>query len=368
MIQSPRGAAERRLRSGSGALVSLGCAVLVLLGVHLARSVVAPLALAIVVVIICLPIGEAVARRAGHRWVGTTAIIVLAYGVVLAAGALIWLAAGQFAGLIADLGPGGALDHVRDSLRSWGAAVFHGDVGGAQPDLSVLLDILETATSALVSAVVALFFVCAYVVVMAVDAGRYAGAADLYGSSRAGTIARARRLNQSIRRYYLVNGAFGAIVATIDGLALWMLGVPAPVVWAILAFVTNFVPSIGFVIGVIPPAVLALAIGGWPLFLGVIAVYSTVNVVLQVFLQPKFVSDAVGLSLTVSFFAVVFWTFVIGPVGAILAVPLTLLARTLLFEGRADMTWWRWLSGDDQASSEDPSQVTAIGRTAAAEP
>jgi AI-2 transport protein TqsA len=78
----------------------------------------------------------------------------------------------------------------------------------------------------------------------------------------------------------------------------------------------------------------------------VIAVYAVVNVVLQVLLQPKFVSDAVDLSLTLSFVSVVFWTFVIGPLGAILSIPLTLLARDLLLDRDPDAGFLRWLSGD----------------------
>ena len=156
--------------------------------------------------------------------------------------------------------------------------------------------------------------------------------------------------NWGVRRYYVVNATFGAIVAVIDGLALWAIGVPAPAVWAILAFVTNFVPNIGFVLGLIPPAVLALVVGGWPLMLAVIAIYSVVNVVLQVLVQPKFVSDAVSLSLTLSFFSVIFWTFIIGPLGAILSIPLTLLVRALILEGDPDARWLRWLSGDRDAA------------------
>ena len=97
-----------------------------------------------------------------------------------------------------------------------------------------------------------------------------------------------------MRRYYVVNATFGAVVAVIDGLLLWALGIPVPIAWAILAFVTNFIPNIGFVIGLIPPAVLALVVGGWPLALAVVLAYCVINVVLQVLVQPKFVSDAVA--------------------------------------------------------------------------
>ena len=192
----------------------------------------------------------------------------------------------------------------------------------------------------------AFFFVLAYVIFMAADGARYARAEQAFGAGVAADVHRFVTFNSGVRRYYVVNATFGAVVAIIDGLALWALGVPAPAVWAILAFVTNFIPNIGFVIGLIPPALLALVVGGWPLMLAVVAIYCVVNVTLQVLVQPKFVSDAVNLSLTLSFFSVIFWTFIIGPLGAILSIPLTLLVRALVLEGDPDKRWLRWLSGD----------------------
>jgi len=97
--------------------------------------------------------------------------------------------------------------------------------------------------------------------------------------------------------------------------------------------------------------------------LAVIAIYSVVNVVLQVLVQPKFVSDAVNLTLTLSFFSVIFWTFVIGPLGAILSIPLTLLVRSLILEGDPKNGWLRWLSGDG-----DPEPEPALAPVAELEP
>lgn len=352
--------AEQRSRShgrtraaGTRVLVVLACAAITLAGVFLLRDVIAPLAVALVIVVICSPASTALARRGWPRSIGVAAIVVLAYSVLLSMGALVWIAGVQFTRLLRDLSPGGDLAHAAGQLDGWVSGALGppgADASGAGASgaaVTGLLRLVAGASSAAVGIAVALFLVCAYVVVMAVDAGRYQRASIVFGARRAETIARIARLNSDIRRYYVVNTVFGAIVATIDGLALWWLGVPAPLLWAVLAFVTNFIPNIGFVIGLIPPAILALAVGGWPLLLGVVAVYCLVNVVLQVFVQPKFVSDAVGLSLTLSFFAVVFWTVIIGPVGALLAVPLTLLARDLLLGGRDDDTvWLRWVSGD----------------------
>ena len=79
------------------------------------------------------------------------------------------------------------------------------------------------------------------------------------------------------RNYMGVAAGFGFVVAVIDFMALPIMGVPGAFVWAVLAFVTNFIPNIGFVIGVIPPALIALLEGGPELMLAVIVPYSVIN-------------------------------------------------------------------------------------------
>jgi predicted PurR-regulated permease PerM len=91
-------------------------------------------------------------------------------------------------------------------------------------------------------------------------------------------------------------------------------------------------PNIGFIIGVAPPALLGLLTGGPSLMLIVIAVYCALNFVVQSIIQPRFIGDAVGLSVTVTFLALVFWTWLLGPLGAILAIPLTLSAKAVLVD------------------------------------
>jgi AI-2 transport protein TqsA len=71
----------------------------------------------------------------------------------------------------------------------------------------------------------------------------------------------------------------------------------------------------------------------------VVVAYSVINLVIQSLIQPKFVGDAVGLSITVTFLSLVFWTFVIGPLGALLAVPLSLFAKALLVDADPDSRW-----------------------------
>lgn len=333
-------------------LLGLAAAVVVLAGMHAGRELVGPLVLGAVIVIICHPLRYPLERRGWPRWAATTAVIVLGYLILAFLALLLFFAGVQFVRLIGDFS-----DELRDAaagvvswLQSIGldAQAAGSAASGLEPAnvLSLVTSIGGTALGALT----AFFFVLAYVIFMAADGSRYARAEASFGRTARPTLARVRSFNTGVHRYYVVNAAFGAVVAVIDGLALWALGVPAPIVWAILAFVTNFVPNIGFVLGLVPPAILALVVGGWPLLLAVVAIYSVVNVTLQVLIQPKFVSDAVNLSLTLSFFSVIFWTFIIGPLGAILSIPLTLLVRAVVLEGDPKSRWLRWLSGDPAAA------------------
>lgn len=333
-------------------LLGLAAAVVVLAGIFFAREIFGPLALAIVLVVICEPVRRPLERRGWPRWAGTTAVIVVGYLVLVLMGVLLWVAGRQFAQLVGQFADQlrGSVNDLIGWLQSVGLDEEASDAAASVLDPETLLDLASSLGGAAIGVATALFFVFAYIIFMAADAARYREAGRVFGDGHRPVLARIGRLNGGIRRYYVVNASFGAIVAIIDGLALWALGVPAPVVWAILAFVTNFVPNIGFVLGLVPPAVLGFVVGGWPMLLAVIAIYAVVNVVLQVLVQPKFVSDAVDLSLTLSFFAVIFWTFIIGPLGAILSIPLTLSVRALVLEGDPGALWMRWLSGDRSAA------------------
>lgn len=332
-------------------LIGLAAAVVALAGLHAASEIAGPLFLGAVIVIICHPVRRPLERRGWPSWAATTAVIALAYLVLAALALMLFYAGVQFSRLVTDSADQlrGTANAVIDWLEQLGFEQQAADAVASVLQPSTIASFVTSLGSTVLGVLTAFFFVLAYVVFMAADGARYSKAERELGGGIRPTITRFRSFNTGVRRYYVVNASFGAVVAIVDGLALWALGVPAPIVWAVLAFVTNFIPNIGFVIGLVPPALLALVVGGWPLMLAVIAVYCVVNVTLQVMVQPKFVSDAVDLSLTLSFFSVIFWTLIIGPLGAILSIPLTLLVRALVLDGDPKTWWLRWLSGDTRA-------------------
>jgi len=128
-------------------------------------------------------------------------------------------------------------------------------------------------------------------------------------------------------------------VPVINTGALEIMGIPGAFVWGVLSFVTNFIPNLGFIIGLVPPAVLGLLEGGVKEMVIVIIIYIVANFVIQTLIQPRFVGDAVGLSTTLTFLSLAFWAWALGALGALLAVPLSLLVRSLLVEADKD-AWW----------------------------
>jgi predicted PurR-regulated permease PerM len=202
-----------------------------------------------------------------------------------------------------------------------------------------VLDVLQSVLQSLLDVFANVFFLLAVMLFMVMDAAHFHDRLAHVEREKPEIVAAFRGFASGTRTYLVVSTVFGAIVAVIDGIALAIIGVPLPVLWGLLAFITNYIPNIGFVIGLIPPALLALLGGGVGDMIAVIVVYSVINFVIQSLIQPKFVGNAVGLSVTLTFVSLVFWAWVLGALGALLAIPLTLLTKALLLDIDPSMRW-----------------------------
>jgi predicted PurR-regulated permease PerM len=175
----------------------------------------------------------------------------------------------------------------------------------------------------------------------------------------AGTIARYDALAAELVVYIRVRAVLGAAAAVADTALLLVIGVPYAVLWGVVSFLFSFVPNIGFILALVPPTVFALLeLGLGPAALVVIG-YVAINLAFDYVLQPRMLSVSLDISPVVVIVSILFWTVVIGPMGALLAVPLTIAMRVLLlpFEGT------RWfvallgpVPGDPEAdASTDPT-------------
>jgi predicted PurR-regulated permease PerM len=162
-----------------------------------------------------------------------------------------------------------------------------------------------------------------------------------------------------VRRYWVTSTVFGLIVSTLTWVGLAAYGIPLAIVWAVLAFVTNYIPNVGFIIGLIPAAVMGLlAKGPWGA-LFVIVLYAVLNFVVQGVLQPKVAGEAVGVTSTVSFLSLLVWAVVLGPLGALLALPATLFVKALVVDADPNARWVNALiASNPKTSSEEPALVS----------
>ncbi len=128
-------------------------------------------------------------------------------------------------------------------------------------------------------------------------------------------------------------------MAGLNYIELLILRVPLPVVWALLTWLMTYVPSVGFFFSLIPPLLVALAANGWQTALWLLGVYLVTTWVVQGVFQPKFTGEAVGVNATVALISLLFWAWVFGPLGALIALPCTQLVKSLLIDADPRARW-----------------------------
>lgn len=171
-----------------------------------------------------------------------------------------------------------------------------------------------------------------------------------------------------VRRSWIVVTIFGLIVAVLDVVALTMIGIPLVLVWGVLSFLTNYIPNSGFVLGLIPPALVALLELGPAAALWVVAAYSVLNFVIQAIIQPKVAGESVGVTPFVSFFSLLFWYLVLGPLGTLLALPATLLVKALLVDANPNAEWINILISSDRRGQKISLRNSLLGKRIAWKP
>jgi predicted PurR-regulated permease PerM len=148
---------------------------------------------------------------------------------------------------------------------------------------------------------------------------RLAGSHDLQRTTAALDDA-AGRLSRLFLIQLLVNGSFGIVI----GIGLWLIGIPSPILWGILAAVLRFVPYIGAVIAVVFPLALAVAVDpGWSMLLWTLALFVIVEPIVGHVIEPMVYGHSTGLSPVAVVASATFWTALWGPIGLVLATPLT---------------------------------------------
>ena len=227
-------------------------------------GIIAPVLLALVLVICFYPLIGILRRRGAPQWLAVTVTLITLVVVIVGLAASLALSVAQLATILPTYQA--QFTHLTDELRAWLGSL------GVGPDqikeavskinfssVAGLLGDLLASLAGVFSNMLLLLFVVAF---MALDAVRFSRRLSLVRPERPEIVGALDSFVAGTRTYLLVSTIFGLIVAVIDTGFLWWVGVPLPLLWGLLAFITNYIPNVGFIIGVVPPALLGLLQGG----------------------------------------------------------------------------------------------------------
>jgi AI-2 transport protein TqsA len=336
-------------------LLGLAAALVAALGMRQFANILGPVFMALVLSIAVHPIRKLADRYRLPAWVGIILSLIAVYGIVFGLTTILVIGGIQFATLLQDYGPQfqAFLQQAVQLLESVG--VSQEQIQGFVNDLSPsrLVGVAGSLLGGLAGVLSNIFFLIVLLFFTVADAGDFASKlkrVPVHGQRLAEVF---DRFAHGSRQYLAVATVFGAIVAFCDFIALWILDIRYAWLWALLAFITNYIPNIGFIIGLVPPTIIALLEKDVVTAIIVVAVYCVLNFVIQTIIQPRVVGVTVGLSATLSFLSLIVWGSILGASGAFLAIPLSLLVKALLVDVDPDQDWVGVL-----LSSEKPGDVS----------
>jgi predicted PurR-regulated permease PerM len=168
------------------------------------------------------------------------------------------------------------------------------------------------------------------------------------------------KVSGTLRNYVLLTTVVGFATGVLDTIWFLLLGVEFAILWGVLAFLLSYIPSIGFWLAAIPPTILALLESGPGtaalVFFGIVLI----NGFAENVVKPKFMGEGVNLSPLMIVLSVVFWAVILGPLGAILGVPVTLLFKEIVLEADDQN---RWIAKLMSSSKDTQSQDLELDET-----
>jgi len=143
---------------------------------------------------------------------------------------------------------------------------------------------------------------------------------------------------EKIKKYMILK----TFVSILTGFLVWLMlvfyGIDYAILWAVFAFLLNYIPNIGSLIAAVPAVLLAIVQFGFIPAIEIAVGYIAINTVVGSILEPKVMGSGLGLSTLIVFLSLIFWGWLLGPVGMLLSIPLTIMAK-IVFDSKPDTRW-----------------------------
>lgn len=325
-------------------ILLLAGAFIVLWGMSQYAAYILSITFAFLIALVADPLVNWLRRRGANRGV-TLVITLLAVYVVLALLALLFIYAGaQFLSELPAYTQQAQelVARWQASLQSLGLASAGSAALASQADPSRPLNWIANLLTSLGSLVGNFITLILLTTFLFVDIVLWPG--RLQETARRGH-AYARRLMEftiDLRQFMVVMVTVGACIGALNTVQFFLFDVPFALLWGVLSGILNFIPFVGFWLGLIPPTILTLLAHGPERALFLAIVYIAINAFVQNVIQPRLVLTRLNLTPFTDLVAVTFWPLVLGPAGAIIGIPLTMAVRALILD--VDPAT-RWLSG-----------------------
>jgi len=340
-------------RSGNFVIL-LGALVLLVAGLKVAQGFFLPVLLAFFVATVSFPITCVLRKRGVPRSLAVLFTVLFDFafiaGIILLGFTLVsdlqrkWDM--RYATQLTEQVRSGS-ESLAAQLERWGVADAREKIQMAvENNLSNLQEIrfekIWDVSTGVLSQVVGFFGASVVVVILTIfmlsEARMFGRRLEAISQARGPNIARMLSATRDIQRYLAIKTAISLATGLLAGLLCWAAGLDFYVLWGILAFALNYIPVIGSLVAGVPPVVLALLIAGVPNALLVAGGYLLINNLLGNFLEPLLVGRRFGISTLVVVISVLFWGWVWGPLGMLLAVPLTMMLKVVL-DGSEEFRW-----------------------------
>src|SRR5829696_2846456 len=350
-------------------LLGVAAALVAAVGMRQFANILGPVFMALVLSIAVHPIRRLADRYRLPALVGMLLSLLAVYLIVFGLFAILVIGGIQFATLLQDYGPqfqAFLQDAVR-LLESVGISQAQLQDSVKELSPSRLVGVAGSLLGGLAGVLSNIFFLIALLFFTVADAGDFASKLKrlpVHGQRLADSF---DRFAVGSRQYLVVATIFGAIVAVCDVIALVILDIRYAWLWGLLAFITNYIPNIGFLIGLVPPTIIALLDHDVETAITVVVIYSVLNIILQSVIQPRVVGTTVGLSATLSFLSLIVWMTILGGVGAFLAVPATLFVKAVFVDVDPERGWLTPLlsSSAETEPTETPTENPSTSDSAA---
>jgi AI-2 transport protein TqsA len=352
-----------KLGPGAKAVLMIAGVVVVVAGLKLAAPLLVPLVTAAFITIVSLPVVRWLTARRVPRWAAILLAVLLDFAVLVGFGGLIGGSLNEFYDRVPYYQT--RLSELALQTAEWvdaqGLHVDSSTVGSwidSAGVMTVVADLFERLTALLSKALL----VALLVLFMLFESGPWRTKMAYVLQRPTQDLPRFANATREVQTYLVVKSALSVVTGALCGGWAAICGVDFPLLWGLLAFLLNYIPTLGMFIATIPPVVVALIQLGPGGALLVLTGYGVINFALGNLVEPRIMGRALGLSPLVVFTSMVFWGLLWGPIGALLAVPLTMVIKIIL-ANTEDLRWAAVLLGSAEWFAqkrkewEDPFEV-----------